>query len=127
MSAALWRTYGGYLLIACALALFALRFVHALRMRRRLPELLRAGAQVVDVRSAAEFAAGHVAGSRNIPLDEIERRAGELDRKHCVVLCCASGARSGIALGKLRRRGFPQVVNGGSWRNFRVPSPGPRA
>lgn len=122
-----WRTYGGYLAIAFALAVFALRFVHSLRVRRRIPELMRAGAQLVDVRSAGEFAAGHVAGSRNIPIAEIDRRADELDKNRWVILCCASGTRSGMALARLRRRGFAQVLNGGSWRNFRTPPAGPPA
>ena len=115
-------TLTGYLLIAAALTVFAARWLRTLRIRRRLPDLLRAGAQIVDVRSAAEFAAGHAAGSRNIPLDELGRRARELDKSRCVVLCCASGARSGMAQGTLRKLGFEDVVNAGSWRSLRAPS-----
>ncbi len=115
-------TLTGYLLIAAALTVFAARRLHALRIRRRLPELMRADAQIVDVRSAAEFAAGHAEGSRNIPLDVLGRRAGELDKSRCVVLCCASGTRSGMAQGTLRKLGFADVVNAGSWRSLRPPS-----
>ena len=112
----------GYVLIAAALGVFAARWLRTRGVRRQLPDLLRAGAQVVDVRSAAEYAAGHAAGSRNIPLDELGRRAGELDKSRPVVLCCASGARSGIAQGTLRKLGFEAVVNAGSWRSLRPPS-----
>ncbi len=112
------RAIGGYALIGFAIAVFATRYLHAARVRRRIPQLLRAGAQIVDVRSPAEYAAGHAARSRNIPLEQLERRAGELDKKQCVILCCASGTRSAIALGKLRRLGFEDVQNAGSWRGL---------
>jgi rhodanese-related sulfurtransferase len=46
-----------------------------LRARLRIPALLQEGAQIVDVRSPAEFAAGHASGSRNIPLGELKRGA----------------------------------------------------
>jgi rhodanese-related sulfurtransferase len=76
-------------------------------------------AQLVDVRSPAEFAAGHVDGARNIPVNEIAARARELspsDRP--IVLYCASGARSAMAARSLRGAGFSRVYNLGpmsSW------------
>jgi phage shock protein E len=87
-------------------------------VRRRLPALLKEGAQVVDVRSVAEYAGGHAAGSVNIPLPEIATRAQELDRNRPVIVCCASGTRSAIAARRLRGQGFKRVLNAGSWRSL---------
>lgn len=80
-----------------------------------LDELKAAGAQVVDVRTPAEFAQGHVPGSVNIPLDQLPLRAGELDPRQPVLLCCASGARSGMAKQLLDRQGFVLTRNAGPW------------
>lgn len=108
-----------YLVLLLAVAYLAWRFGSAWLVRRRLPEMMREGAQLVDVRSAGEFAVGHVPGSVNIPLDEIGRRAAELDPQKWVVVFCASGTRSAMARGKLKRMGFAKVVNAGSWLSLR--------
>jgi len=80
-----------------------------------LTALKAAGAQIVDVRTPAEFHQGHAAGSRNIPLDQIRTRLPELDPARPVLVCCASGARSGMAKLILDKAGFQQVHNAGSW------------
>ncbi len=69
----------------------------------------------VDVRTPAEYAAGHVAGAINIPVDQIPQRWTELDslRTRPVVLYCRSGHRAGIALEELKSHGFTGAVNGG--------------
>lgn len=70
---------------------------------------------IVDVRSPSEFLTGNVAGSINIPLQEIPNRISEIQAlKSPVVLCCASGGRSGIAHGLLSQQSIP-CFNGGSW------------
>jgi rhodanese-related sulfurtransferase len=107
-----------YLIPALVIGVVGWRFASALLVRRRLPALLAAGAQVVDVRSPPEFASGHHEGRRNIPLDTLSGAIGSLNQGRPVVVCCASGARSGIALRILRRKGFSQVVNAGSWRSL---------
>lgn len=113
-----------YLLPGLIVAFIAWRLLTALLARRRVPELLKEGAQVVDVRSREEFAGGHAPGSLNIPLHEIDQRLAELDPARWVVVCCASGTRSAIARRKLRGRGFTRVFNAGSWMN--LPSRGSR-
>ena len=79
------------------------------------PTALPAGALLVDVRSEAEFAGGHLAGALNLPLsriaDEIGRHAP--DHHQALVLYCHSGARSGHACSVLASMGYAQVVNGG--------------
>jgi rhodanese-related sulfurtransferase len=86
------------ILLGLVVAYFVWRVLSSLLVRRRLPALLKEGAQVVDVRSAAEFAGGHALGSVNIPLQEIDVRAQELDRNRPVIVCCASGTRSAMML-----------------------------
>lgn len=108
-----------YLVPGLLIGFFAWRIGSSLRVRRRLPALRAEGAQLVDVRSLAEFAAGNVPGSVNIPLDEIAQRAKELDPQRWVVVFCASGTRSAMARRRLKSLGFEKVLNAGSWRALR--------
>ena len=72
-------------------------------------------ATIVDVRSPSEFMSGHVQGSINIPLQEITNRLDEIKKlKQPLVFCCASGNRSGQAVGYLSQQGI-ECFNGGSW------------
>jgi phage shock protein E len=80
---------------------------------------------VVDVRTPAEYAAGHLDRAILIPHDELDARLGELDaalggdRTKKVVVYCASGRRSGIAKDLLEKRGFVAVTNAGGYRDLR--------
>ena len=70
---------------------------------------------IVDVRTPEEFNSGHVDGSVNIPLQEIQQRMDEIRKfSQPVVLCCASGGRSGQAAAYLKSQGI-KCENGGSW------------
>jgi phage shock protein E len=70
---------------------------------------------IVDVRSVAEFQGGHVAGSINIPLQELVQRIDEFKAlTPPLILCCASGNRSGMAQEYLSSIGI-DCVNGGGW------------
>jgi phage shock protein E len=72
---------------------------------------------IVDVRTSGEFMGGNVAGSVNIPLQEIPYRMEELKALQApLVLCCASGNRSGQAQHYLSQQGL-ECYNGGSWLN----------
>lgn len=69
-----------------------------------------------------EFQGGHVAGSVNIPLQEVPDRVHEFAQmKQPLVLCCASGNRSGQATAYLRAQGV-ECENGGGWMevNYRM-------
>lgn len=63
------------------------------------------GAALIDVRSAEEFAGGHLDGAKNIPVQELEARAAEVP-KGKVVVYCHSGSRSARAARLLRERGY---------------------
>jgi len=82
---------------------------------------------IVDVRSADEFAGGHVPGARNIPHTEIAARLDELgnDMGKELVVYCESGRRAAIAKGILEEAGFTRVrhLEGDmqSWRNRNLP------
>lgn len=70
---------------------------------------------IVDVRTPDEFRGGHVAGSINIPVQELTQHMEELKAMEApLILCCASGGRSGMAHGFLSQNGI-QCYNGGSW------------
>jgi rhodanese-related sulfurtransferase len=62
--------------------------------------------QVVDVREGYEREAGHIAGSRHIPLVEVASRAQEIERERPVVFYCRVGARSDMAAQAFRASGF---------------------
>lgn len=79
------------------------------------PQLLKDGAIILDVRTPAEYRGGHVAGSKNVPLNELGRHTERLAKKGKVVItCCASGARSGMAARNLNKAGI-EAYNGGPW------------
>jgi rhodanese-related sulfurtransferase len=73
----------------------------------------REDAQVIDVREAEEFAAGHLPDAKNVPLAKLADRINEIERfkDKPVIVCCASGMRSGKACGQLRKLGFASVHN----------------
>lgn len=76
-----------------------------------LKALQAQGVTLVDVREPVEHAETHISGAKLIPLGEIERRAGEIDRRQPVVIMCRSGKRGGQAVAKLEAMGFTGVRN----------------
>jgi len=97
---------------------FGYKWWSARRVMALLPELKSQGALLVDVRSAQEFAGGNAPGSVNIPLQELGGRLQEIPSSAPVVLCCASGTRSGMAKMMLKKKGYGQVFNVGKWTNL---------
>jgi len=82
-------------------------------------QLIRDGAKVIDVRSKAEFASGHVKGSMNIPLDQIAAKTSRFGKNDVLIVCCRSGSRSASALRILKGKGYQNVYNAGAWMNLR--------
>lgn len=84
-------------------------------------------AVVVDVCEAEEFAAGHVVGAKNLPLNQLEDKlAGLVKNKNLpLILVCQSGARSARALAIAKKLGYEQAqsLSGGlgAWRSANLP------
>jgi rhodanese-related sulfurtransferase len=81
---------------------------------------------LVDVGDASEFAAGHAAGARHVPLAEIETSKGLPSNKTLpVILMCPTGVRAGRAAATLRKAGYEKAVavsgGTGAWREAQLP------
>ena len=77
--------------------------------------LVKNGAIVVDVRTPHEYDAENIKGSKNIPLQTIQKAIPELKKSGKVVITvCRSGSRSGMAKSILKSAGI-EVYNGGPW------------
>lgn len=81
---------------------------------------------IIDVRSADEFKAGHLRQSKNIPLDQLGARVGEIDKSTSVLVVCGVGARAARGASQLRRAGVDNVyVLGGGfteWQSQGLPT-----
>ncbi len=82
---------------------------------------------VIDVSDAAEFAAGHISGARNVPLNQLEQRLPEVVKNKTVplILVCASGGRATRCLAKAKTLGYEKavVLGGGlrAWKDANLP------
>jgi phage shock protein E len=99
---------------AVVLAIRRLAFVPEATARRHLAN----GAVLIDVRNPEEFERGHVPGALNMPLpglpETILRQFPEKDQ--ILLVHCLSGGRSALAQRLLKREGYSQVFNLGSFR-----------
>ena len=106
-----WLVIGGA--VAAVLLLKRLMLVGPAAAR----DWLEKGAIVVDVRSEGEFQERHLPAAINIALgqlrEEIARRVP--DKEQPLLLHCLSGGRSGLGKGMLRRMGYRNVFNLGSY------------
>ncbi len=106
-------------LIIVAAAVVAFLVVKKIQSVPRTPPAevaakIKAGARIVDVRTPQEYGAGSYKKSRNIPVDALAGRLGELEpRDKPIVVYCASGARSSQAARILKKAGFTDVSNAG--------------
>lgn len=84
-----------------------------------LSKLMKEGAVIIDVRSAGEFGSGHIAGSKNIPLDRINKEITKIKNfKKPIITVCQSGARSRMAKSILTAAGI-ETYNGGGWAGLK--------
>ena len=100
---------------------------HAVNATQATMLINREDAAIIDVREPFEYVEGHLPESRNIPMDQLEQRLGDLERRKeaPVILVCQTGARSMDACKKLEGLGFTRVHNldGGvaAWRTAGLP------
>ena len=100
---------------------------HAVNSTQATLLINREDAAIVDVREPFEYVEGHLPESRNIPMDQLEQRLGDLERRKeaPVILVCQTGARSMDACKKLEGLGFTRVhhLDGGvaAWRTAGLP------
>ncbi len=82
-------------------------------------ELKNRNALIIDVRTKGEYNEGHIKGSLNIPLDQINTNLSKIeDKNRPIITCCASGMRSSLAKGILKSAGYQEVYNGGGWMSL---------
>ncbi|MEY4736794.1 MAG: hypothetical protein RL302_1113 [Pseudomonadota bacterium] len=87
----------------------------------------REKAVVIDVCETGEHAAGHIVGSKNIPLGELEAKLGGAVKNKAlpVILVCQSGMRSGRAVAIAKKLGYEQaqsLAGGlGAWKTANLP------
>jgi rhodanese-related sulfurtransferase len=77
---------------------------------------LSPASKIIDVRDAAEFAAGHVLGATNLNVEngDLEAALTELDKGAAYSVYCRSGRRSAIAAGLMAKAGFTSVTDLGA-------------
>jgi len=78
--------------------------------------------KLIDVRSAAEFAVGHIPGAINVPMEQVEMRMADIGGGP-LVLACEAGTRAAIVAGWLEGRQPVSVLSGGTaaWRKLGFP------
>ena len=81
-------------------------------------EAVSHGAILLDVRTPMEHEAGTIPGSKNIAVQELAQRLGELDPNQSYVVYCRSGGRSAAAAALLKQHGFVNVVDLGGIGNW---------
>ena len=91
------------------------KLIQRKKVQAMLKDLDLKSTLIIDVRSPGEFATGSFPGSINIPLDQFQSKAKDLDISQKILVCCASGARSSMAKRLLHNLGAKDVLNVGAW------------
>ncbi|WP_096186347.1 rhodanese-like domain-containing protein [Evansella halocellulosilytica] len=113
------------IIISMVVIFIILRFIPVKGVKQidtnELKELLKnKDPQFVDVRTQGEFSRYHIQGFKNIPLQQLSKKANMLNKNHEVVVICQSGVRSKKASKVLKKMGFKKIINvkGGvsTWR-----------
>ena len=104
------------IIIAAIILFFIWKFANQVSIAKGR-QLVKEGATIVDVRTSEEFSSGHHAGAINIPLGNLEQTIKKEfpDKETVLLLYCASGTRSGWGKSKLKKMGYKNVYNAGSF------------
>jgi phage shock protein E len=81
----------------------------------------QSGVVLLDVRTPAEYATGHIQGAQNLDFraPDFVQQIAQLDHTKTYVLYCASGNRSNQAVMLMQEEGFPKVVNAGAFKTLK--------
>ena len=96
-----------------------LRKFFGLKQNADYAKLVSQGAQLIDVRTPAEYEMDHLPRSLNIPLSKLPLQLADIQKDKPVILYCGSGMRSAQARRILMSNGFKEVYNGGGLRELR--------
>lgn len=91
--------------------------IFGLKPKEDYKELVNKGAIIIDVRTSTEFSTGHIKNSKNIPLESLDTKTSRFKKAQPIILCCATGMRSGMARRSLKAQGF-DAYNGGGWMSL---------
>jgi phage shock protein E len=94
------------------------RSYYMLNLDGGLEHRIREGAVILDVRTQGEWNRGHIDGAVNIPLSKLHDGPIPIAKDGVIITCCSHGLRSVKALSELKRRGYQNVYNGGSWNDL---------
>jgi rhodanese-related sulfurtransferase len=94
--------------LACTALAASPRYITAAESKSKID---KGAVFLLDVRTPEEYRQGHLRGSVLIPLDQVERRLGEIPRNRPVLIYCAVGSRSGAAAGFLSGKGYRDVMS----------------
>jgi rhodanese-related sulfurtransferase len=108
---AVWLVGGAVVIMAIIAVTMPAPAVNKNVGSQEFAQLQSSGALVVDVRTASEFAAGHIPGATNVPLDQLQNTASSWNKDQAIAVYCATGARSANAAAYLAGQGFRKVYN----------------
>jgi len=125
-----WQTIAIIVAVIAGVGIYVFKYFNSKLADPELDAIrqsLASGAKLVDVRTRAEFAAGHVDGAINIPVSELSSKLKKLGQKRKpLVIYCRSGSRSGHAVRFLRAQGFKNVLDMKAMSNWSAVQAAPR-
>lgn len=83
-------------------------------------DLVRDGAQLVDVRESSEWNAGHAPQALHIPSSQVSTRINRLKKDKDIVVVCRSGSRSRVVTKQLRAQGYEAFTLKGGMRAWQA-------
>ena len=106
-----------WILVGVAVAAFLFSPQLTVAGPEKAREWLKKGGSVIDVRSEAEYRQRHLSRTINIPLDRLRDEIARVapNKEHPLLLHCQSGTRSGKAEALLKKMGYHNIINLGSY------------
>ena len=113
----IYMTVATWIIIGVAIAAFLIFKQMSVVRPGTARKWLNKGATVIDVRSEAEFQEKHLPGTTNIPLDRLSDEIARVapNKEQPLLLHCLSGTRSGAGEATLKKMGYRNVFNLGSY------------